>query len=99
MRPRQSARPAVASSFGGRSNPCSWHVANGHVGTRFRTWPFEPVPNGRRVPRLPACAGRKLALMAGNIRVVVAKPGLDGHDRGAKIIARALRDAGMEVIY
>jgi methylmalonyl-CoA mutase C-terminal domain/subunit len=39
-----------------------------------------------------AASGRK-------IRVVVAKPGLDGHDRGAKIIARALRDAGMEVIY
>jgi methylmalonyl-CoA mutase C-terminal domain/subunit len=39
-----------------------------------------------------ASSGRK-------IRVVVAKPGLDGHDRGAKIIARALRDAGMEVIY
>jgi methylmalonyl-CoA mutase C-terminal domain/subunit len=37
--------------------------------------------------------------MAQKIRVVVAKPGLDGHDRGAKIIARALRDAGMEVIY
>jgi methylmalonyl-CoA mutase C-terminal domain/subunit len=36
---------------------------------------------------------------ARTIRVVVAKPGLDGHDRGAKIIARALRDAGMEVIY
>lgn len=35
----------------------------------------------------------------GPIRVLVAKPGLDGHDRGAKIIARALRDAGMEVIY
>jgi methylmalonyl-CoA mutase C-terminal domain/subunit len=35
----------------------------------------------------------------GPIRVVIAKPGLDGHDRGAKIIARALRDAGMEVIY
>jgi methylmalonyl-CoA mutase C-terminal domain/subunit len=35
----------------------------------------------------------------GNIRVVVAKAGLDGHDRGAKIVARALRDAGMEVIY
>jgi methylmalonyl-CoA mutase, C-terminal domain len=35
----------------------------------------------------------------GKIRVVVAKPGLDGHDRGAKIVARALRDAGMEVIY
>ena len=37
--------------------------------------------------------------MATKIRVVIAKPGLDGHDRGAKIIARALRDAGMEVIY
>ena len=36
---------------------------------------------------------------AGPIRVVVAKPGLDGHDRGIKIVARALRDAGMEVIY
>ena len=36
---------------------------------------------------------------SGRIRVVVAKPGLDGHDRGAKVVARALRDAGMEVIY
>lgn len=37
--------------------------------------------------------------MESRIRVLVAKPGLDGHDRGAKVIARALRDAGMEVIY
>ena len=37
--------------------------------------------------------------MARKIRVVIAKPGLDGHDRGAKVVARALRDAGMEVIY
>ena len=37
--------------------------------------------------------------MSRKIRVLVAKPGLDGHDRGAKVIARALRDAGMEVIY
>jgi len=37
--------------------------------------------------------------MAGRVRVVIAKVGLDGHDRGAKVIARALRDAGMEVIY
>lgn len=37
--------------------------------------------------------------MMRNLRVVIAKPGLDGHDRGAKVIARALRDAGMEVIY
>jgi len=36
---------------------------------------------------------------AGPIRVLIAKPGLDGHDRGAKVVARALRDAGMEVIY
>ena len=37
--------------------------------------------------------------MARKLRILIAKPGLDGHDRGAKIIARALRDAGMEVIY
>ncbi len=37
--------------------------------------------------------------MAQKIRVLIAKPGLDGHDRGAKVISRALRDAGMEVIY
>jgi methylmalonyl-CoA mutase C-terminal domain/subunit len=37
--------------------------------------------------------------VARKIRVVIAKPGLDGHDRGAKVVARALRDAGMEVIY
>ena len=43
-------------------------------------------------PFSPAMSNRK-------IRVLVAKPGLDGHDRGAKVIARALRDAGMEVIY
>src|SRR6202042_1892584 len=40
-----------------------------------------------------------LAMADFKIRVLVAKPGLDGHDRGAKVIARALRDAGMEVIY
>jgi len=38
-------------------------------------------------------------MLSKHIRVLIAKPGLDGHDRGAKIIARALRDAGMEVIY
>ena len=37
--------------------------------------------------------------MGDRLRIVIAKPGLDGHDRGAKIVARALRDAGMEVIY
>jgi methylmalonyl-CoA mutase C-terminal domain/subunit len=38
-------------------------------------------------------------MVSEHIRVVIAKPGLDGHDRGAKVVARALRDAGMEVIY
>jgi len=48
-----------------------------------------PDPRTATIPRSPQ----------GRIRVLVAKPGLDGHDRGAKVIARALRDAGMEVIY
>ena len=55
------------------------------------------------VTRLPHSrrAGRTLRDVSspGRIRVVVAKPGLDGHDRGAKVVARALRDAGMEVVY
>ena len=52
-------------------------------------------PPGRTSP----AATLTVAGMPRRIRVVVAKPGLDGHDRGAKVIARALRDAGMEVIY
>jgi methylmalonyl-CoA mutase, C-terminal domain len=53
------------------------------------------------VPRgLPFVQERRRGLeMQARIRVVVAKPGLDGHDRGAKVVARALRDAGMEVVY
>jgi methylmalonyl-CoA mutase C-terminal domain/subunit len=48
----------------------------------------------------PAEPREPLSERAGSpIRVVVAKPGLDGHDRGAKVVARALRDAGMEVVY
>jgi methylmalonyl-CoA mutase C-terminal domain/subunit len=42
---------------------------------------------------------QEAATMSSRIRVVVAKPGLDGHDRGAKVVARALRDGGMEVVY
>ena len=52
------------------------------------------IERASRPPLSPAAAPTQ-----SKIRVVVAKPGLDGHDRGAKIIARALRDAGMEVIY
>jgi methylmalonyl-CoA mutase, C-terminal domain len=44
-------------------------------------------------------SAKDVSVMAAPIRIVVAKPGLDGHDRGAKVIARALRDAGHEVIY
>lgn len=46
-----------------------------------------------------SAAGSTGAGTSPRIRVVVAKPGLDGHDRGAKVVARALRDAGMEVVY
>jgi methylmalonyl-CoA mutase C-terminal domain/subunit len=56
---------------------------------------FGPPASSSAERRVRAAA----ATSARRIRVVVAKPGLDGHDRGAKIIARALRDAGMEVIY
>ena len=53
--------------------------------------PAAPARKLQPLARLPAVAGKH--------RVVVAKPGLDGHDRGAKVVARALRDAGFEVIY
>ena len=48
---------------------------------------------------LGAFVVKNVTMSSRKIRVLVAKPGLDGHDRGAKVIARALRDAGMEVIY
>jgi methylmalonyl-CoA mutase C-terminal domain/subunit len=57
-----------------------------------------PDLSGHSVPQ-PAAATNGVSAMAAPIRIVVAKPGLDGHDRGAKVIARALRDAGHEVIY
>ena len=48
---------------------------------------------------MPTVSGSSAGALARPIRVLVAKPGLDGHDRGAKVVAAALRDAGMEVIY
>ena len=57
--------------------------------------PLDPVAGEPLSVTLP---GEVMHAM-GPIRIVVAKPGLDGHDRGAKVVARALRDAGMEVIY
>ncbi len=59
---------------------------------------FVPENAFLRVPSCPLWLNRSW-MPEEKIRVLVAKPGLDGHDRGAKVIARALRDAGMEVIY
>ncbi len=59
-------------------------------------------PSGHDLPRWLTCShpGRYIPVMADRkVRILVAKPGLDGHDRGAKVVARALRDAGFEVIY
>ena len=53
------------------------------------------LPGARRRPALTTM----LVMSESPLRIVVAKPGLDGHDRGAKVVARALRDAGMEVVY
>src|SRR5256884_366385 len=76
---------------------------------RRRGWPRPPCAAGRRLrrpgaprrgrPRRPAAVPPLMAGPRRPIRVLVAKPGLDGHDRGAKVVAAALRDAGMEVIY
>ena len=57
----------------------------------------ELARSGSRVHHRPTLT--QLRTMAETFRVIVAKPGLDGHDRGAKIVARALRDAGFEVVY
>src|SRR5262249_23509329 len=88
VRPRRgSAAPTAAVGLG--STP-----ANALLDTRaWRACPVSP-PEVRSTS-----GGCNLSAVARKIRVVIAKPGLDGHDRGAKIIARALRDAGMEVIY
>ena len=58
-----------------------------------------PKPPKRAKPAKAAKAVRRTPGPARPIRVLIAKPGLDGHDRGAKVVASALRDAGMEVIY
>jgi methylmalonyl-CoA mutase C-terminal domain/subunit len=69
------------------------------LAAEFPPLPSHGVEEIDAVQSEPGTASTYTPAVAGKIRVVVAKPGLDGHDRGAKIIARALRDAGMEVIY
>lgn len=70
-----------------KRNPASRRGANAGAATK----------SGAK--RRPQKAAPLTAAASGPIRVLIAKPGLDGHDRGAKVVARALRDAGMEVIY
>jgi methylmalonyl-CoA mutase cobalamin-binding domain/chain len=81
-------RPA---GIGPRRGATDDHQLHFHSLAYTGTRPLPRIFPEHRIPILLAVAGK--------IRVVIAKPGLDGHDRGAKIIARALRDAGMEVIY
>src|SRR3954449_8259057 len=80
---------STASTRSRSASPC-WSPS-----PRRRAESHETLASGTDVSPL----GYTRLRMSGPIRVVVAKPGLDGHDRGAKIIARTLRDAGMEVIY
>jgi methylmalonyl-CoA mutase C-terminal domain/subunit len=65
--------------------------------------PLGIIPDGflaeKMICKTLFCIGAKTAMEQPTPRILIAKPGLDGHDRGAKIVARALRDAGMEVIY
>src|SRR5947209_3503159 len=94
-----STRPIVAEEQRFRSSASTRLRARGGAERR----PPTALGHGRRSTLPPAMeqtagAGGSAGTTR-KIRVVVAKPGLDGHDRGAKIIARALRDAGMEVIY
>ena len=70
------------------------------MGKRTRRSSRARLDSGIVIPLRPSVVKwRSMADPGIKIRVLVAKPGLDGHDRGAKVIARALRDAGMEVIY
>src|SRR5215469_12701271 len=57
------------------------------------------APSSAPTKKSPSRRQERTCMPEKRIRVLIAKPGLDGHDRGAKVIARALRDAGMEVIY
>src|SRR5919204_6938869 len=75
------------------ARPDSRHAREAETISRWR----RPAATSGVRPRFVVAF--RLRDVARKIRVVIAKPGLDGHDRGAKIIARALRDAGMEVIY
>src|SRR5438445_9579529 len=105
-----AAASRVASSLQTRSTASSGFPTPASRNGRSSGRPRRPTtPAGRLVPEARAAGaggeGDRLPdrMSSGpaqhRIRVLIAKPGLDGHDRGAKVVARALRDAGMEVIY
>src|SRR5207237_9760481 len=89
---------------GGRRPTAARPRTGGRTGPPRRSGRRRAWPGSRGRPRWypsggDATAALSFLVMQRPYRVVVAKPGLDGHDRGAKVIARALRDAGFEVIY
>src|SRR5271163_104168 len=104
-----SSEPATRTSsiFWSATGRCSMRSA---LPSNTLKWPARPSPGCPNPTTNGPCCGCRTSWSRGissaampekpvPIRVLVAKPGLDGHDRGAKVIARALRDAGMEVIY
>jgi len=106
------ARRALAEAAAGTENVMASTIALARAGGTTGEWadtlravfgeyraPTGTDAPGRPSPGLAAVAGRSRALAAGPPRVLVAKPGLDGHSNGAEQIAMAARDAGMEVIY
>ncbi len=108
--PAGRARAARRRRRRGHASPSCAAARRARMRTSCRRCCAAPAPTPARArssPRCRTCGARTArrrstemrAASARRLRVVVAKPGLDGHDRGAKIIARALRDAGMEVIY
>src|SRR6185503_7642490 len=100
------ARPAMQAQLQTRSTNSERQRRKTRTRCQQRSTPFAFTPRlARSVRRCETFTESTKSLLSSphmstrKIRVLVAKPGLDGHDRGAKIIARALRDAGMEVIY
>src|SRR5262249_54356626 len=94
-----SGQVSLSRSRGSTPGPQSTSSLRPSVSKRYPEWAPPGFGQAGDDPMTVSCSPIYLPLVSRKIRVVIAKPGLDGHDRGAKIIARALRDAGMEVIY
>src|SRR5438874_6157838 len=92
-------RPSCSRSFASTPGPQSRSMRLPSCSTRYPDCAPPGFGHAGEHPTTVSFTFLYCPTVARKIRVVIAKPGLDGHDRGAKIIARALRDAGMEVIY